>query len=77
MRAQAETGGTLFNFAEPGYITRQGLELYQYVRFNLDLRKSIVISKSTVLAYRLNTGVGYAYADNKVLPYEKYFFARW
>lgn len=75
MRAQAETGGTLFNFAEPGYITRQGLELYQYVRFNLDLRKSIVISKTTVLAYRVNTGVGYAYADNKVLPYEKYFFA--
>lgn len=75
MRAQAETGGTLFNFAEPGYITRQGLELYQYVRFNLDLRKSVVINKTTVLAYRFNTGVGYAYSNNKVLPYEKYFFA--
>ncbi|HRE68637.1 MAG TPA: BamA/TamA family outer membrane protein [Cyclobacteriaceae bacterium] len=75
MRAQAETGGTLFNFAEPGYILRQGLELYQYVRFNLDLRRSVVINKTTVLAYRFNTGVGYAYSDNKVLPYEKYFFA--
>ncbi|MBX2916380.1 MAG: BamA/TamA family outer membrane protein [Cyclobacteriaceae bacterium] len=75
MRAQAETGGTLFNFAEPGYIIRQGLELYQYLRFNLDLRKSVVINKTTALAYRVNTGIGYAYSDNKVLPYEKYFFA--
>lgn len=75
MRAQAETGGTLFNIAKPGYITRRGLELYQYVRFNLDLRRSLVLNKTTVLAYRFNTGVGYAYSDNKVLPYEKYFFA--
>jgi outer membrane protein insertion porin family len=75
MRAQAETGGTLFNLAEPEYIKRQGLELYQYVRFNFDVRKSVVINKTTVLAYRFNSGVGYAYSDNKVLPYEKYFFA--
>ncbi|MCW5912386.1 MAG: BamA/TamA family outer membrane protein [Cyclobacteriaceae bacterium] len=75
VRAQAESGGTLFNLAEPGYITRRGLELYQYVRFNLDFRKSVVINKTTALAYRLNTGIGYAYSSNKVLPYEKYFFA--
>lgn len=75
MRAQVETGGTMFNFAEPGYITRRGLELYQYVRFNLDLRRSLVINKNTVLAYRFNSGAGYAYSTNKVLPYEKYFFA--
>lgn len=75
IRAQAESGGTLFNFAEPGYITRAGLELYQYVRFNVDLRRHNVIDKNTTVAFRLNTGFGYAYSENEVLPYEKYFFA--
>jgi outer membrane protein assembly factor BamA len=75
VRAQAETGGTLFNLAQPNYITARGLELYKYVRFSLDARKSKVINKNTVLAYRINTGIGYSYNTNKVLPYEKYFFA--
>jgi len=74
IRAQAETGGTLFNVALPEYITNLGLELYKYVRFNFDIRRSKVIDKNTLLAYRVNTGVGYAYSDNEVLPYEKYFF---
>ncbi len=74
IRAQAETGGTLFNLALPRYITDLGLELYKYVRFSLDVRKSKVINKNTLLAYRVNTGVGYSYSNNKVLPYEKYFF---
>lgn len=74
-RMQAETGGTLFNFVKPTPITNQGLQVYQYVRFNLDARRSKVLTRNTILAYRLNTGVGYAYSQNKVLPYEKYFFA--
>jgi outer membrane protein insertion porin family len=74
-RMQAETGGTLFNIIEPTFITKNGLELYQYVRFNIDARRNKVLNKNTVLAYRINTGVGYAYSANKVLPYEKYFFA--
>ena len=75
LRAQAEAGGSLFNFATPNYITDLGLELYKYVRFSLDIRKTKVIDKNTLLAYRINTGIGYAYSSNKVLPYEKYFFA--
>jgi len=74
IRAQAETGGTLFNLALPKYITDMGLELYKYLRFSFDVRKTKVINKNTLLAYRINTGVGYAYSENKVLPYEKYFF---
>lgn len=74
IRAQAETGGTLFNIVLPKYITDMGLELYKYVRFSLDVRKTKVIDKNTLLAYRVNTGIGYAYSDNEVLPYEKYFF---
>jgi len=75
LRVQAEAGGTLFNIAEPGYITERGLELYQYVRLNVDGRRSKVIDKNTMISYRLNAGVGYAYSENEVLPYEKYFFA--
>lgn len=74
-RMQAETGGTLFNLVKPTAIINQGLQVYQYLRFNLDARRSKVLNKNTILAYRLNTGVGYAYSQNKVLPYEKYFFA--
>jgi len=74
-RMQAETGGTLFNVIEPVVIENQGLEVYRYVRFSLDGRRSKVLTKNTILAYRLNMGVGYAYSQNKVLPYEKYFFA--
>jgi outer membrane protein assembly factor BamA len=72
---QLETGGTLFSVVEPTFITNRGLELYQYVRFNLDARRSKIINKNTILAYRFNAGAGYAYSPNKVLPYEKYFFA--
>ena len=74
IRAQAETGGTLFNLARPKYITDTGLELYKYLRVSLDVRRTKVITKNTLLAYRINTGIGYSYSDNKVLPYEKYFF---
>lgn len=74
LRMQLETGGTLFSVVEPTFITDRGLELYQYVRFNLDARKSKILNKNTILAYRFNTGAGYAYSPNKVLPYEKYFF---
>jgi outer membrane protein insertion porin family len=75
IRGTFESGGTLLNFYTPNIITSEGLEPYQYVRFNLDFRKNRVINKATSIAYRFNTGVGYAYSANKILPYEKYFFA--
>ncbi len=74
IRAQAETGGTLSNFATPKFVTNLGLENYKYVRFSFDIRKTKVIDRNTLLAYRINTGVGFAYSSNEVLPYEKYFF---
>ncbi len=75
LRAQIEGGGSLFNLYTPTWISNEGLALYQFVRFNADLRWNKVIDKNTTVAYRFNTGVGYAYSQNKVLPYEKYFFA--
>jgi outer membrane protein assembly factor BamA len=75
VRAAAESGGTFFNFFTPEFITKEGLELYKYVRLSLDFRRIHVMDKHTVIAFRFNSGVGYSYSDNKTLPYEKFFFA--
>jgi outer membrane protein insertion porin family len=74
MRTQLESGGTLFNLYSPKFATKQGLEVYKFLRFSLDMRKNIVIDKNTVLAYRFNSGIAYSYGGNHALPYEKYFF---
>jgi outer membrane protein assembly factor BamA len=74
LRVQAESGGTLFNFYTPKLITHEGLEVYKYLRLNVDIRRNEVIDKNTVLAYRINSGVAYSYSASKALPYEKYFF---
>jgi outer membrane protein assembly factor BamA len=74
IRTALESGGTLLNAYSPKFIQDQGLEPYQYFRFSFDLRKNVAISKTQALAYRFNTGFGYAYSSNKVLPYEKNFF---
>lgn len=75
LRTSIESGGTLLNLYTPQIIINQGLEPYQYIRFNIDFRKNRVINRTTSLAYRINTGFGYAYSKNRVLPYEKNFFA--
>lgn len=75
IRTAIESGGTLLNVYSPKFIQDQGLEPYKYFRVSFDLRKNIAISKTQALAYRFNTGFGYAYSSNKVLPYEKNFFA--
>jgi len=77
LRATLESGGTLYNIKalEPQFAIDRGLEFYKYIRFGLDIRRNEVINRNTVLAYRINTGIAYAYSDNKTLPYEKFFFA--
>ena len=74
LRASLESGGTTLNLFSPSIITNWGLQPYKYIRLNVDARRTIVINKSTLLAIRLNSGLGYAYSKNKVLPYEKNFF---
>jgi len=74
LRASIESGGTTLNIFNPSIITDWGLQPYQYLRFNIDLRKTEVINRNTLFAYRWNAGVGYAYSENKVMPYEKNFF---
>ena len=74
LRIQAESGGTLFNFYTPQFAINQGLEIYKYVRLGVDFRRNKVIHRNTTMAFRFNSGVAYAYGDNKSLPYEKYWF---
>lgn len=75
IRAQIESGGTLWNFIDPKFITDLKLEYFKYIRFSLDLRRLDPIDRNTVLAYRFNSGFAYSYSDNESLPYEKFFFA--
>ena len=75
LRAQVEGGGSLFNIYTPTWISNEGLELFKFVRINVDLRWNKIIDRNTTIAYRFNSGIGYAYSENNALPYEKYFFA--
>lgn len=66
-----ESGGTLFNIYQTE--TFLGLNTFKYVKLNADIRHYFPVNKST-FALRVNTGLAKPYGDNKVLPYEKYFF---
>ncbi|MEJ1240162.1 BamA/TamA family outer membrane protein [Chryseolinea sp. T2] len=75
IRMQFESGGTLWNFFTPNFLTDWGLQHYQYLRLGLDVRRVNPVDKNTVIAYRFNSGVVYSYGDEKGVPYEKFFFA--
>jgi outer membrane protein assembly factor BamA len=75
IRAQLESGGTSLNFISPSLITNQGLQYFKYLRVNFDFRRIRILSKWATLAYRVNSGVVYSYAENPTLPYEKFYFA--
>jgi outer membrane protein assembly factor BamA len=77
LRAAVESGGTLLSkkLLNPDFITKEGLEIYRYIRLSFDYRHIRVMDKHTVLAVRFNSGVGYSYGANGTLPYEKFFFA--
>lgn len=75
LRYSIESGGTTQNFFEPQELTTESLEFYKYLKFNVDYRFNDPISSKVIFAYRVNLGLAYPYDDNKILPYEKYFFA--
>jgi outer membrane protein assembly factor BamA len=75
IRWSVESGGTLQGLFTFPIVERRDLQTFRYIRLNADVRRINVIDKHTVVAYRLNAGAGYSYADDEVLPYEKYFFA--
>ncbi len=76
LRAQLESGGTIWNFIDPSFIKdKYGLQYFKYLRLNLDYRRNHVIDKITSVAYRIDGGVAYSYGKDKSLPYEKFFFS--
>ena len=78
-RATAESGGTTLNFLRATAVEslRQstGLEYYKFLRTNVDYRHYLPIAPRALLAFRVNAGVVFGYADNRTAPYEKRFFA--
>jgi outer membrane protein assembly factor BamA len=75
IRWSIESGGTLQNLIDYKFIENRGLQSFKYLRASVDLRRINILDKNTTLAYRMNSGVGYSYDSDDVLPYEKYFFA--
>lgn len=75
VRAQFESGGMIWNFLETSLVTDLGLQYFKYFRVGLDLRRINILNATSTLAYRFNGGFAYSYADEKSLPYEKFFFA--
>ena len=70
-----EAGGTLYNFVGTGLLRSNGLEFYQFLKFEIDYRRYLPGKNGKALVYRIRTGVANPYADNNALPYEKFFFA--
>ena len=77
LRAQVESGGTLFNFYSPTFATNAGLAIYKYVRFMLEMKKTKVIDKNTVLGLPLQFRNGLLLWGRPVLALRKIFLCRW
>ncbi len=78
LKLYVESGGTIFNIIDPGFLDNAGLAYFKYIKFNPDFRQYVPLSKSSTFAYRLNIGVALPYGggtQGDALPYEKYFFA--
>jgi outer membrane protein insertion porin family len=74
VRFYGELGGNVNNlFNETAF--GDSIQIYRYVKGNIDIRKIDRLNRKLNIAYRLNVGVAYAYGANNSLPYEKYFFA--
>ncbi len=76
VRFFTEYGGTTLNLIDPPpVITNNGLETYQFYKFDIDYRQLAPLQLEKNLAYRLHIGLAVPYGKSEVLPYEKYNFA--
>ena len=62
------------NFREGGD-SIGALKVFQFARLNADYRFNQPLGKYTVLAARINTGVGLPWGNSRLLPWEKYYFS--
>ena len=69
-----ESGGTTLNV---GNDFLNDLPFAQFLKAQFDIRRYLPLTKTTILAFRLNTGYIYQYGpeDQTSFPYEKFFFA--
>lgn len=75
LKTYIESGGTSLNLTGDGYLDRYDLQSFKYFKINADFRRYLPVSRTGVLAYRINVGFALPYGENRALPYEKYFFA--
>ena len=76
LRALIDVGGTLWNVLNTDKVfgAETDLEFFQYIKLSTDFIRYKPLANESVLAYRFNIGVAGSYAENGILPYEKYFF---
>ena len=76
LKLQFEAGGTMLNFFDINYLLDSSrYELYKYLKLSTDFRKFATITPKSKIAFRVFIGAAKSYANNKILPYEKYFFS--
>jgi outer membrane protein insertion porin family len=70
-----EPGGTFTNIWAQEFFARDSLEIYAYIKLDTDFRRTFRATRNSSWAFRVRSGVAYAYGANELLPYEKYFFS--
>ncbi|WP_276089119.1 BamA/TamA family outer membrane protein [Pedobacter sp. JY14-1] len=75
LQLASKIGGAASNPKQEDYATLFGLPFNQYLRPEVDLRWYKYLGGERQLVTRLNAGIGYAYGNSIVLPFEKLFFA--
>ncbi|MGF1638319.1 MAG: BamA/TamA family outer membrane protein [Cyclobacteriaceae bacterium] len=74
LRLQAESGGTIFNLLRPTAIEQRNLEYFKFVKLSANYRRHMPVTRTGIVASRINIGIGLPYGDNGLIPYEKAFF---
>lgn len=73
-----EAAGTSFNFVGTGFLEKQELAYYQFLKFQADYRRYYPLKNKSALVFRANVGLADPYLGRKAglnaLPYEKFFF---
>lgn len=84
LRASFEMAGNLLNGVSSlvradknknGNYELFGTEYAQYVKFDLDFSRGIVLDSRNKLAFHVGLGVGIAYGNSKYLPFERAYFS--
>lgn len=84
LRASVEFAGNLLNaFShitaskknDDGLYELFGTEYAQFVKFDFDFSKGIVLDERNKLAFHVGVGLGFAYGNSEYLPFERVYFS--